>query len=220
MQIKFSYFEISFLTLYPAALSAFVRYKQLKYYFQVVMLPKVGLTTTSTVSTDEQIALIRRLNNANFGSLILAFFGVFGASLVANFRSSEWVWVHTKGAFFIFFGIYGYAWIMVWMSKKVAEETGLETKPVSMAVFLVIGTVAYVVCMVALVVSIIVCCNLKEFLAAMLRLTWRSKSPGYWWHVVSAGTEWVVFLAIALVLFSLANRMRLFKSWGSVRFSV
>lgn len=161
--------------------------------------------------------LIKKLNSSNFTSLLAILLGAFGATLAANFRSSEWILIHTPGAILVFCGLYYYAWTSVKICNKLAK-VDIESKPVSMTFWISLGTFSFVVCMISMTVSGLQCTNCDQLLDASARAMWNEGQPGYWAHVSSTATEWVVFLTYSPVLFCIAKRMRQFKDWSLVEF--
>ncbi|KAH9397310.1 photoreceptor cell maintenance [Tyrophagus putrescentiae] len=199
--------------------STFIRYQQLRHYFQVLMeFQELNTNRTTTFNREAQTS-IRHFMCINFRAFLVSILVSLSTITLANFSNRDWLVLHTVGAVVAATGMCVYAWSMVKMCSQLSAA-GLESKPTSLIIISALGSFAYFLCAAASGASMFLCPNRADFFLVPFRAQWTSQQPGYWWHVLAAASEYVLVCNFGLVLLCLANRMRTFKSWRLIRFSV
>lgn len=93
----------------------------------------------------------------------------------------------------------------------------VESRPISMAIFTAIGTLAGVIFFIVTIISIYA--SEWKILDNEWRLKWNKDQAGYLWHVLSSITEWVIINIISLLMICIAWRIKQFTDWHAVNFS-
>lgn len=174
------------------SLISYTRYRQLKGYIH----------QEHKGTTEEHL---RFLDGVNFLALCTFAVGAFFLSVPGNFRSSEWLQVHSAGAITGFTFAYVYTTLQLYLSNEMAK-LGVESRPISMAVFNFIGVVSLVIFLACCSISILVSGNL--FYQNERRMFWSVTDPGYWWHTVGNVNEWIAINTFSALLLCNANRMK------------
>ena len=182
-------------------------------------LQELNTNRTTVFSREAQTGIHQPLKRTNFRAFLVSILVSLSTITLANFSNRDWLVLHTVGAVVAATGMCVYAWSMVKMCSQLSAA-GLESKPTSLIIISALGSFAYFLCAAASGASMFLCPNRADFFLVPFRAQWTSQQPGYWWHVLAAASEYVLVCNFGLVLLCLANRMKTFKSWRLIRFSV
>ncbi|CAH0552922.1 unnamed protein product [Brassicogethes aeneus] len=149
-----------------------------------------------------QISL--RLRKVNKFSLIFGFLGCLGMSLVANFQETSEIFTHLLGAFLAFFCTSIYFQIQTYISWK--TDISLEVKFVRLilsALLFPFYTSTTIGAMVAVL----------KFKGTNV-LKWGIEDGGYYSHLVSTFSEWILVGLMMIYTFSCSDEFKRIKFEG------
>ncbi|KAI2800303.1 DNA damage-regulated autophagy modulator protein [Blomia tropicalis] len=158
---------------------------------------------------------IRILNCWNFHALLVSMIASLTMMGVANFRSSELNLIHSIAAFSSFTSVYVYAWYMVKICNRLSQFE-IETKPTSLTIFTIIGTISLLCCAICTVTNNIL--FREKITDSYSRMNWKSNEPGYVIHLFATITEWILINISSLLTLCFYSRFRKFNDWPMVKF--
>jgi len=164
------------------AITFYIRYKQVSEYCNSYQLP-------------------RQLRTINYASLWVGWGGALGLSILANFQETE-VWsVHIIGLY-LCFGLG-----MIWIWSCVVTSYGLH--PLTTTHFmLVVRTLLAVVNTSAFILMMVAAQVARYYYHGTDPTKWVPADGGWYWHVVSTVSEWVMALALDLTILSLVMEFK------------
>ena len=163
------------------------------------------------------LLLLERLERLNFIASLIAYVNCFTLLVTGNFRCGEHYILHTIGAGSLFFGIILYGCCMTNISYHLSARFDIESRPITMTISVMIAAISFVACIIFNIFSVHSFGEDKYF-DNNLRLHWNHSDPGYLWHVLCTGFEWITINSFPLLYLCFCRRMKVFQDWDKVEF--
>lgn len=197
-------------------ISVWARYKQLKHYLQV-KIPKMIMSNDGQLKYE--IGSIRktldRLNRINYVSLLLSFVAIFCMTMVGNFRCNEFFLLHAIGGILLFYLWPVYTGCMIYMNHHLYRTFKIESPPLTLILGFIIQLVSLVFMFIFNAMAMVQF-GWNRFFTEQERLHWTSDEPGYWFHVIGTGSEWVLLISFAVTLLCISKRMKKCNEWNLI----
>ena len=202
-----NFVDIFLTKIFAVVLSVASRHYQLRQYISRCN-PKPD---SSSESPSAQHLLLLRLNKLNNQSLGVAFLASFCLVAVGNFRTAEQHRIHGFAAILMITLDLLYFIYMAYISNLLYEHFGIESRPVTLGLFIIYGLISFMICFTTNVFSILAMGEDKFLDDTEARLKWKPEDPGYVWHVIGTVAEWAVLNSFPLMFCCLARRMKRFS---------
>lgn len=182
--------------------TGYFRFRQIRYSLS-------HLVPSSPFSRSKSPEVLTYYHNRNFISLLLSFALTFGLITLANYRTSEHVYLHSMGSLFLIFPLPAYFCYQIIIVRYLSEHE-VESKPCSMLAWNIVGIVGWVGFAIFSNLSVPFV-GIEKFYDADFRMNWNSEQPGYVLHVIGTVFEWIAINSLCPLSVCLFNRMRLFE---------
>ncbi|OTF74901.1 hypothetical protein BLA29_008190, partial [Euroglyphus maynei] len=196
----------------PAAIAIIVwaRYKQYKYYLMNSLSKSMNKIDYSL-----KLQLFHRLN---LYFLLFGLLASFGLVFIGNFRTVENMTGHLIGVTLIFSFIPFILFIQIYLIEQLYRCDRIETRAISLMIITVINIISTFISSLTALIAVLYHGSPFKYWDNNFRLHWTSNMDGYKWHLASTIAEWMAIITFAPILFSISQRMRLFRHWDQISF--
>lgn len=179
-------------------------YKMEKYCIQV-LLPE-----SNEAKSKKLKPIQKRLNILNFCSLFFEFISSISLMFVGNFRSLEYMHIHSAVSVTTFVTLYiSFAFVFYILYQLSFYSNINQPKPIILGVLIIIGAIGSFNCAFGGFINTFQVGD--QLTDPKFRLGWNPSNEGYFWHVFSTVNEWIAINSFSFIFFYASRHIYLFQ---------